>query len=315
MEYFFENIIHEQKLPFRIFFHRILSCSYHWHTDLEILLVLDGSVFAQVEGCRVVLGDGDILVINSGDIHLTHETELDNTLLAFQFDPAAALPFDPDFSDRRFCCNTAAEGANGPCCDELRGLLSRLMLTVRRRASGFTFEAASHMNRLLSLLVRHFQCSERLSVPSRIKREENIAYYARLSRIIRFIDKHYTERISEAALAEMEDIHPSYLSRFFHEKVGCTFGEYLDFVRIQKSLKVLTRSDTNISALALDMGFPSAKSYNRAFRAQFAMTPSAWRSEHASLTTPVADTRVFQSFYGSVDHGGALRALKRWIDD
>jgi len=319
MEYAFENIVHDSPLPFKIFFHSVRSCSSHWHRELEILFVLKGSVLVQIEGTQFLLNEGNLFLANSGEIHLTHETEETNIILAFQLDPAAAIQFDPEFGDRKFFCNsqTDSDPSRSGNYDTLRNLLARIMFTMREKGEGYAFQAASAVNSLLMLLVQCFQISSPVSGVQQSRIEENSRYFSRLSRIIRYIDRHYTEKISASELAEKENINPSYLSRFFHDKVGCTFGEYVAFVRLQKSLKTLRTTDWNISDIALEYGFPSVKAYNTAFKKTFNTTPSAWRAEKAAyeqpLPTPAAGGAGYNP-YGDFNRDNAVKILNQWLE-
>ena len=317
MEYALENIIHDAPLPFKIFFHSVRSCSPHWHRELEILFVLKGSVLVQVEGAQFLMEEGHLFLINSGEIHLTHETGDPNILLAFQLDPGAAVPFDPAFEDRHFFCNSQTDGdpARQDLYRTLKAQLARIMSVMREKEEGYAFQAASVANRLLMVLVRNFQVSTPVSGVRQSRIDENSRYFSRLSRIIRHIDRHYKEKISAAALAEQEEINPSYLSRFFHEKVGCTFGEYIAFVRLQKSLKTLKSPDWNIADIALEFGFPSVKAYNTAFKKAFRMTPSAWRAEKRAEGAPgplPPGGEPGRTPYGDFDGRQAAALLDRW---
>lgn len=319
MEYSFENIVHDEPLPFKIFFHSVRSCSSHWHKDLEILFVLKGSVLVQIEGSQFLLKEGNLFLANSGEIHLTHETEESNIILAFQLDPEAAIQFDPEFGDRRFFCNsqTDEDPSRAELYDTLKYLLGRVMFTMREKEEGYAFQAASAVNNILMVLVQNFQESSPVSGIQQSRIDENSRYFSRLSRIIRYIDRHYTEKISASELAEQEKINPSYLSRFFHDKVGCTFGEYVAFIRLQKSLKTLRTTDWNISDVALEYGFSSVKAYNIAFKRTFNTTPSLWRLEKSGEpSSPAMPTVGGESInpYGDFNRSNAVKFLARWME-
>lgn len=276
-----ETINHDSPLPFKIFFHSVRACSPHWHKELELLFVLGGSLLVHVEGHQSLLGTGDILLINSSEIHLTHETEESNIILAFQLDPDIAVKFDPDFGSRYFLCSSAAGNGvqNKEYFETLQYQLAEIMYVMRKKETGYIFEAASSVYKILNILISHFQTDipEGRVIQGRI--EENSRYFTRISRIIRYIDRNYTKKISSSDLAEREKINPSYLSRFFHEKTGYTFSKYVAFVRLQKSLKSLVSAESNISDIALEYGFSSVKAYNTAFREIMSMTPTEWRNE------------------------------------
>ena len=317
MDYSLENVEHDSILPFKIFFHSIRSCSPHWHPDLELLFILKGSILAHIEGKQILLETGDIVLINSSEIHLTHETEENNIVLAFQLDPEYALPLDREFINRVFFCNSTLdkEPQHYGFYNTLRANLASLMFTMKEAEKGYHFEAASIVNKILMILVNNFQVSV---PPSGLRQgliEENSRYFSRIASIIRYIDRHYTEKITASDLAEKEGINSSYLSRFFHEKTGSTFSKYLAFVRLQKSLKALVSIDLNISDIALDFGFPSVKAYNTTFREILNTTPSKWREEKLASTgkpSPKTDVIGFNP-YGDFNSANAMKILSAYL--
>ena len=94
MSYQFENVEHYKNLPIRVFFHSIKECSYHWHRDIELLFVLKGMILVQADYRDILLKRNDLFLIDSGDIHFTHESGEKNLILALQIDPSFIdLPF------------------------------------------------------------------------------------------------------------------------------------------------------------------------------------------------------------------------------
>lgn len=114
----------------------------------------------------------------------------------------------------------------------------------------------------------------------------------------------------------MEDLNPSYLSRFFHEKVGCTFGEYLSFVRLQRSLKILKNPKWTIVDIAFEFGFPSVKAYNHVFKKVFNITPSTWRAEKEKKVN-ISENMDLENVspYGSYNKDSAEKLLEPWLKE
>ena len=69
----YEIIKENNRLPAR--FENIFTSAHaitaHWHEYLEILLIISGKMTAVIQAETYELTDGDILVINSKDIHMT----------------------------------------------------------------------------------------------------------------------------------------------------------------------------------------------------------------------------------------------------
>lgn len=83
------------------------------------------------------------------------------------------------------------------------------------------------------------------------------------------------------ALARKLGTNTSYLSRAVNDGLGLSFAEWLGNIRAEAVAAALHNGATGeLLALALDCGFGSKASFNRAFGRRFGQSPSAYR--HAS---------------------------------
>jgi len=69
-----------------------------------------------------------------------------------------------------------------------------------------------------------------------------------------------------------------HFSRKFREATGMPFREYLRLRRLAFALKEIRDTDRPILEVAVRFGFSSHEAFTRAFRAAYAMTPSAYRA-------------------------------------
>lgn len=69
MEYRHEIINFNNKLPIKFFMHRIGDVNRHWHQSLELVVNIKGQLTIVVEDEKYHLSDGDMLLINSNEIH------------------------------------------------------------------------------------------------------------------------------------------------------------------------------------------------------------------------------------------------------
>lgn len=86
-----------------------------------------------------------------------------------------------------------------------------------------------------------------------------------------------------ADLARRLGTNETYLSRALNQDGGGGFSALLNRLRAEEVARRLDAGDgDDLLAIALESGFGSKASFNRAFRARFGMTPSAWRIRDAS---------------------------------
>ncbi len=95
-----------------------------------------------------------------------------------------------------------------------------------------------------------------------------------LQRIFAFIDSEYGRECTQKRLSEQLSYDPSYLSRYFKSAVGVGFNDYVNRYRINAACEMLSNSDCSVLQCALDCGYNSLRSFNRAFRRMLAISPS-----------------------------------------
>ncbi len=84
--------------------------------------------------------------------------------------------------------------------------------------------------------------------------------------------------LSAAELARRLGTNGNYLSRGLNDGLGQSFSEFINRQRVAEAQRRLIAEDSvEILALALQVGFGSKASFNRAFRAVTGTTPTAWR--------------------------------------
>lgn len=92
-----------------------------------------------------------------------------------------------------------------------------------------------------------------------------------------FLHEEDTENISLSYLSELFGIHPVHLSRYFPKFFGCSLGEYLRKLKVEKSLSLLPLQNKSLVEIALESGFTDQSHFNRCFKESIGLTPSVYR--------------------------------------
>ena len=87
-----------------------------------------------------------------------------------------------------------------------------------------------------------------------------------IERIHQYIEQHYSEDVTLAALAEEVHYSPSYLSRFYKAQTGTNIMTTINNVRIYHAKTLLTTTSLKLSDIAVQCGFCSTKYFNQVFR-------------------------------------------------
>ena len=99
-----------------------------------------------------------------------------------------------------------------------------------------------------------------------------------LQAVLQYLNNHYTEPLSRSRIARAVGYNESYLSHMFSQVLDTTLTEYITSLRLSEALNLLTGTDLPISRIALQLGYGSIRSFNRAFLQRMGMSPTAYRS-------------------------------------
>ena len=107
-----------------------------------------------------------------------------------------------------------------------------------------------------------------------------------IQRVRNYIERHYCEQISLSEVADLMDVNPTYLSSIFESEQGESYSKYVLRLRIERAALLLrTHPVGNISDIATDVGYLSAKHFISVFKKYYGMTPSEFRSRFAASGT------------------------------
>lgn len=94
-----------------------------------------------------------------------------------------------------------------------------------------------------------------------------------------YIKEHLAEKISLDQAAEQVYLSKSYFCRIIKEELGCTFTEYVNRIRVDRSKSLLRNSGMSIAEIACAVGFDDQSYYTRIFKKQVGVAPGKFREQ------------------------------------
>ncbi|EKB48534.1 helix-turn-helix domain-containing protein [Cecembia lonarensis] len=101
----------------------------------------------------------------------------------------------------------------------------------------------------------------------------------RMGQVMSFILSQSQNQISLSEVADVANLSKEAFCRFFKERTGKTFTEFLTQVRIHQACQLLHESEWSISQIAYQSGFQNLSYFNRAFKKVQGETPKEYRSK------------------------------------
>lgn len=100
---------------------------------------------------------------------------------------------------------------------------------------------------------------------------------SKISPILSYLNQNYTENINIPEIAEMFYFTPTYLSRLFKKKCGCTIVEYINNLRMSHAEKLLLTTQKSITEIAYESGFSTPNYFIRLFKKTHFVSPNEFR--------------------------------------
>lgn len=253
------------------------AAACHWHSDLEFILALDGTMDFYINGEIVHLTSGRGVFVNSNRFHYGFSNikrECDfiavviHPTLIHQGIPAMQSYFESKFSSKTndfLLLNDDAEWQKD---------ILELMKKIQR-------EMASEDRNMLKLLA--YAQGMAAGISENIKENKKdfdsgtIGYNT--FQMVDYVHKHYAENISIDDIASFGGVCRSKCCTLFRKATGQTPNVYLTRYRIAKSCKLLNETDMSVSEVADHCGFQSASYFIVVFGKEMGISPQKYRKQ------------------------------------
>lgn len=100
---------------------------------------------------------------------------------------------------------------------------------------------------------------------------------------VSYILNHFQEQITLSKMAADIGVSKYVLSRVFSGTFHRNFNQYLNEARLNYACSLLENTDRTVTDICMESGFESQRTFNRAFRQCYRMTPREYRSIRKSL--------------------------------
>ena len=92
-----------------------------------------------------------------------------------------------------------------------------------------------------------------------------------------YLEKNYEEKITLEQMAELAGMSKGYFCAKFKQNTGKNFVEYLNLLRVEKAVSVLSSTDLPVTDIAMSVGYDDVNYFCRVFRKYMHQSPSDFR--------------------------------------
>ncbi|WLP60315.1 helix-turn-helix domain-containing protein [Bacillus pumilus] len=250
------------------------------HDFFEMIYVLENEMYVEVEDKKLALKSGDIVFIPPDTIH--KPIVMENTIAiqimirksTFQKVFFKMLKGNHVISEFFLNALYIKENKNilifhSRLDKNLLDCSLQLFIENHNRFPGYQLIMNNLFEILLCLLLR-FRPSH-MNV-NQVKQNSDI----RMIQMLQYIQQ-CCEHITIQKMAEEFNLSQSYLSKYIARKLGKSFSEIRQEIRLEKACQMITGSDLKIDDIATAVGYQNVEHFIRLFKKKFHITPHQYR--------------------------------------
>lgn len=237
----------------------------HWHTHIEIVLVLTGEVTFRYEQHDITLHENEFVVIGSGILHAT--TNLANQALVLQVPIYYLNQYWENSELLRFDL-WQHHSLHDDTYNRIVGMLQQMTQIYIQKHAGYRLRFGSVLMQLLYELIMNYAVE---LTPTDLTEDD------RLKAVLMYIHKQYQTKISLREVAEQFHYNPDYLSRIFKRRVGVTFVSYIYQVRLDAIYQDVLGTNQPIKTIFARHGANNVKLAMKCFKELYGKSPNQLR--------------------------------------
>lgn len=286
MEVINEKVVYENPLlSLRIFRTQRPEGGYtnwHYHKQLELLLILEGRLDVTLEEESFQMNAGDLIIIGDSQLHRDRSGKmLDYIVLQFdleQFFDHSSIPYIRYFSETHMPLSKANyiykenEAIKAQTAECIKSILNE----ASRKETGYELAVSILIKQILLLLLRG-------DTRNMLVEQDNFDKI-RLKPVLDYVENHLTGRIQVEEVCKIANMSYYYFVKYFKKTIGLSFTEYVNYRKVKWAERILLTKDLSISEVGEVIGMPNMahfykmfKKYNDCSPKQFQRKMTAWQ--------------------------------------
>ena len=258
----------------------------HWHNSFELIEVVEGRFYCNVDGSEFLINKGNICIINRGRLHHIYTEDYNASMCRKK-----TIIFNPDYFIKdqniyeKYILPLLEKDAfahiqfnikKGIGLD-INTLMKEIEALEDEKPIGYELEEYSLIYKVIRYLYLAYQSS---------KQSIHTTYDANVQiqrNMTSFIHEHFNSKIGLEDIADAGQVSKSTCIRLFHKYTGKSPIDFLNSYRLQMSAEKLVTTSEQITEIAYACGFGQPSYFNRLFLKEYNMTPNQYRKQHARM--------------------------------
>ncbi|WP_281884706.1 AraC family transcriptional regulator [Paenibacillus sp. YYML68] len=251
---------------------------WHYHKEVELLVMLEGRLGVQTQDDYTVLGPGDVYTLGSSQLHRTQRASAEELrYVVFQVDltrhiDQSTLPYLSAFSELTEPLSRLNYiwVENARARQDAFALVMTIFREAQARGRGYELAVSAAIKQLLLLFIRS-------DTRSLLGYGAQDAELVRLQPALDYIDRHLTEKLTVEDVCELVHLSYHYFIKRFHKVIGLSFVDYVNYKRIKTAERLLLTQDLSIAEIGERVGIPNMAQFYKLFKRHNQCSPRTFK--------------------------------------
>lgn len=252
---------------------------YHWHPELEMIYIVEGSATFYINNQQFHSQAGDIILIQPTFLHaikpLKRTSQISKSF-SIHLDQLGRANVE-NFSQRYLqplhtglflLRPRIQEGMAG--YDAIKSFLLEIYNLVSEQTLYYDMMLKAKLHELLYLLFKNRHVYRHYS-------DDNYQKYEKLKELISYINDHLADSLTIEGLADYFGYSRNQFMLIFKKHTGQTCFDFIQQTRLNKACEYLIQTDLAIAEVARKTGFNNLSNFNRQFQKHLNQTPLHFR--------------------------------------
>lgn len=273
--------------PFQAFTGDWMVVKPHWHYFTEMVYLVEGNLYAEVDDRRYTMNPGDLIIFHPKQIHafldypVKSAQQVKPKFYVIKFDDmilSNTTPGSPKLPKM-------LDGINNS--DKVNGLITahdlrfnpvklffeNCIWETKNKQFGYDIKVASTISLIITELIRIWlKQGYEFSTKSTFDQ-----FSSKDFSVLEYIDMHSAENINIEQLASQCGMCYSNFAKQFKTQFGKTCKEYIEFVRICKADTLLLYTNKTLDYISQETGFTDSSHFIRTYKKIKGITPKQRR--------------------------------------
>ncbi|WP_317367446.1 helix-turn-helix transcriptional regulator [uncultured Tyzzerella sp.] len=246
---------------------------YHWHTEIEIIKIIEGTFKIMLNEQMVSAQKDDFIFISP---EMLHGGTPKNCIYE-----CIVLDMNMFIKNNNICTNYLKDILNKKISihydihknNDINTYLNKIFDCMRNKPLGYEFLIQGYLYLIFGIII-----GNKLYVKNINTLDKNAKRINQLKNVLEFIELEYSRDITLEDLANKINLNPKYFTKIFSEMTGKSPIQYLNSYRIEIACGMLLTTDLSITDICLNCGFNDLSYFIKTFKKEKSISPKKFRN-------------------------------------